>query len=207
MGLADDLLVARGHIKNYPDFTNYSGSGNAPSLWYGDDALDGTAVPWLNTSVGSIYEYKASETANPRLYIKRQNNGRTDDWSSLGPHCIEQRVTKAEFTDGGSTSGTFALTETIPIGAWVYQTILQNVTAFSGDTTAVIIVGDGSDTDRYNTGTPSVFTTANAIDLGVPSGTKIHTAAATVTLTITSTADFTNVSSSGALTIRIWYLL
>jgi len=113
-------------------------------------------------------------------------------------------VTRADFTDGGSTIGTYALKATIPAGAWVHQTILQNVTGFTGDTSATIQVGDGTDVDRYSTGTPSVFTTVAAADLGVPSGTKIHTAAATVTVTITSAADFTNVAA-GQFTIKIFF--
>jgi hypothetical protein len=49
-----------------------------------------------------------------------------------------------------------------------------------------------------------VFTTADSIAAGVPSGTRDHTAAATVTVTVTSAADFTNVAA-GALTITIFY--
>ncbi len=108
-------------------------------------------------------------------------------------------------TDGGSTVGTYTLTDTVPIGAWVHQTILTDVTGFTGDTSATIQVGDGTDVDRYSTGTPSVFTTAAAIDLGVPSGTKIHVAALAPVVTITSAADFTNVVA-GAFTLRLFFL-
>jgi hypothetical protein len=64
----------------------------------------------------------------------------------------------------------------------------------------------GGDTDRYMTGTPSVFTTAaQGVDLGVPSGTAWHTAAAVPTALITSAADFTNVVA-GALTLKLFYV-
>ena len=87
----------------------------------------------------------------------------------------------------------------------VRQTVLHTLTGFSGDTSAVMTVGDGSDVDRYNTGTPDVFTTnASGADMGVVSGTAWHDAAATVTVTITSGADFTSVSA-GTATIAIFY--
>lgn len=119
---------------------------------------------------------------------------------------ISQTVAYDAFTDGGSTSGTFDLTDTIPVGATVLACALTALTGFTGDTSAVLIVGDGTDTDRYMTGTPSVFTTAaNGLDLGVPSGARYHAAAKTVTLTVTSGSDFTSVSA-GSLTIEIYYM-
>lgn len=119
---------------------------------------------------------------------------------------IEEYVTKGMFTDGGSTAGTYQMKQAIPVGAYVLNTVVTQVTAFSGDTSAVITVGDGSDVDRYNTGTPSVFSTVAALAMGVPSGTKEHTAAIYPTLTVTSASDFTATASTGALAIRIVYL-
>lgn len=119
----------------------------------------------------------------------------------------QQTVTRAEFTDGGSTAGTKDLSITIPAGAVFLRTLVTDITGFIGDTSATLIVGvTGGDTDRYNTGTPSVFTTAPAgVDMGAPSGTAWHTASAVPTLLITSGADFTNVSA-GQLTVTLfWY--
>lgn len=180
-------------------------TGSIPPRWVGVDLPNGDATPWLEMPLGTEYLYKPDELTNPKRYVKRAVEDRDDDWS-LGLHCVQQRVSYADFTDGGSTSGTLALTEKIPAGAWVQQTILLDVTGFTGDTSATIQVGDGTDVDRYSTSTPSVFTTAVAIDVGVPSGTKVHTAEKTVTITITSGSDFTSVVA-GAFTIRIYYLL
>lgn len=117
----------------------------------------------------------------------------------------QETVTRAQFTDGGSTAGTYSLAHTIPAGARFAFALVHGITGFIGDTSAVIIIGDGTDTDRYNTGTPSVFTTAAAgVDMGAPSGTAWHTAAKTPILTVTSGADFTNVSA-GALTVTLYY--
>ena len=118
---------------------------------------------------------------------------------------ISQTVLKSAFTDGGATVGTKTLTTQIPAGAiFLYSEVVVNV-AFSGDTSAVLTIGDGSDVDRYNTGTPSLFTTG-AKEMGNPSGNRYHTAAATVTLTVTSTADFTNVNVLGSVTVNLYYI-
>lgn len=119
---------------------------------------------------------------------------------------VEQRVLLSDFTDGGAAVGTLVLDEGIPVGAYVLNTLLTDVTGFAGDTSCTLTVGDGTDADRYNTGTPSIFTTANMVDMGVPSGTKPHAAAKNVTLTATSGSDWGAVTA-GAFTIRIVYLV
>ena len=178
--------------------------GALPTIWAGTTVTDGTVIPWSTAGIGSEFTYLDLTNGVERKFRKMKNNAATNDWSTL-THCIVKTVAYSAFTDGGGTSGTFALGETIPVGAWVLQAVLVDVTGFTGNTSAVIIVGDGTTTNRYNTGTPSVFTTATAIDLGVPSGTKIHTAAATITITVTSATDFTLVTA-GSLTLRLYYL-
>lgn len=125
-----------------------------------------------------------------------------------GPKLVtyQETILFSQFTDGGGASGTLALSTTIPAGARYQATLISGLTGFTGDTSAVIIVGDGTDTDRYNTGTPNVFVTAAAgVDMGVPSGTAFHSAAKTPTVTITSAADFTAVVA-GAATLTLFYL-
>lgn len=111
------------------------------------------------------------------------------------------------FTDGGATVGTFDLTVSgVPIGATLLFAALTAVTGFAGDTSAVLTIGDGSDADRYNTGTPDVFSTAaNGVAVGAPSGVQYHAAAKTVTLTVTTAADFSSVSA-GSLTVEMYFL-
>lgn len=118
---------------------------------------------------------------------------------------IEEYVQRSQFTDGGSTAGTYQLKSAIPIGAQVIVSLVTQLTGFTGDTSATLIIGDGTDHDRYNTGTPSVFTTANQVAMGAISGTAVHTAAVFPTLTVTSASDFTSVTA-GALKVRIVYL-
>jgi hypothetical protein len=122
-----------------------------------------------------------------------------------GYGCLNQTFAYDDLVDGGGASGTLALDEGMPDGAVVQQTVLHSLTGFTGDTSAVITVGDGTDVDRYNTGTPSVFTTnASGVAMGAPSGTVWHDDAATVTVTITSNGDYSSVSA-GQATILICY--
>lgn len=117
----------------------------------------------------------------------------------------QQTITRSQFTDGGGTSGTIALSVSIPEGAIFLQSCIDAVTGFIGDTSAIITIGDGTDVDRYNTGTPSVFTTADHISAGVPSGTVYHSGAKTPIVTITSGSDF-GLVTAGELTITLfWY--
>lgn len=111
-----------------------------------------------------------------------------------------------DFTDGGGAAGTYDLSDQIPAGAYVIAVGLQAVVGFAGDVSAVATFGDGTDADRYNTGTPSVFATAaNGVSVGDPSGTRYHNAAATVTITVTSATDWGSVTA-GQLTGKIWYI-
>jgi hypothetical protein len=122
---------------------------------------------------------------------------------------LSETVPVASFTDGGSAVGTYQMVGSIPAGAIVLATKLGPVVGFAGDTSAAITIGDGSDVDRYHTGTPTVFTTqAVGVDCGVVSGLKLLTAANRPTITITSGSDFTSVVSNaaGVVTVSIYYV-
>lgn len=119
---------------------------------------------------------------------------------------IEQTVDYDDFTDGGSTVGTLVMTDSVPAGAILLGSKVTVAAGFAGDTSAALTIGDGSDVDRYNTGTPSVFATAaSGIQTGAPSGNKLLTSANAPTLTVTSGSDFTSVSA-GTMTVRIYYI-
>lgn len=112
----------------------------------------------------------------------------------------------SDFTDGGSTVGTLTTSITVPAGAILLGSKVLVPAGFAGDTSAALIIGDGSDTDRYMTGTPSVFATAaTGIQTGVPSGNKLLTTANSPVLTVTTNADFTSVSA-GELDVHIYYI-
>jgi hypothetical protein len=147
-----------------------------------------------------------TSTVSPGQFVLAQSDG-MGNWflSATGGQaagrlvCIQQVCPVTSFTDGGSTSGTLVLANTIPAGAVYAQTLFTSLVGFAGDVSATATLGDGSDVDRYNTGTPNFFATAAAgVDAGAPSGTKFHSAAiATVTLTVTTSSDFTLCKSNG----------
>lgn len=121
---------------------------------------------------------------------------------------VAQEVGFDEFTDGGSTAGTYLMRGTIPVNSYVLGTRIVPVVGFTGDTTATIIVGEaGGDTDRYSTGTPSVFTTAlDGIDAGVPSGVRSgYAGAVRPTITIVSGSDW-GLVVAGRVYVEIAYL-
>ena len=114
----------------------------------------------------------------------------------------ESGILYTDFTDNEDATGTYTCKITLPVGFFIERCWLTNVTGFAGDSTATITVGDGSDVDRLNTGTPSVFTAADAIDLGAPSGTQLVATAFKPVIIITEDSDWGDVAA-GALTIKI----
>jgi len=115
----------------------------------------------------------------------------------------ETGILFSDFTDGGGAAGTYVCGFELPVGFVADYSEVRAVTGFAGNTSATITVGDGSDVDRYNTGTPSVFTTIAALALGVASGIRALATANKPTITVTGNSDFTAVNA-GALSIRIY---
>ena len=119
---------------------------------------------------------------------------------------LEETFEHTDFTDGGAAVGTAQFASSLPKGAVVLGSKVRVGEGFAGDTSAAMTIGDGSDADRYNTGTIDVFSTAaDGVQSGVPSGNKLLTAANRPTLTITTNADFTSVSA-GEVTVAIYYI-
>jgi hypothetical protein len=121
---------------------------------------------------------------------------------------LSETHTAATFTDGGSAVGTKTMTGTIPAGAVVLGTKVLVPAGFAGDVSAALTIGDGTDVDRYNTGTIDIFTTAaTGVASGVPSGQKLQVAAVSPVLTVTSNADITPViAEAGSVTVNIYYI-
>lgn len=161
------------------------GTDVVPVVPTGDVTINGSGV----TTIGAAKVTNAM-LAKPRL------------------RCVTETLTAASLTDGGAAVGTKTLTAAIPAGARFLFATCSALTGFAGDTSAVITLGDGTDGDRYNTGTPDIFTTAAAgVDLGEPSGTAFHATAKTVVATVTSAADITPVlAGGGSVDLQLWFL-
>jgi hypothetical protein len=120
----------------------------------------------------------------------------------------------ADFT-AIATSETIEVGGTIPKGAFVLRTLIDNVIKFEGGTVsaATLTIGDSdeaggtTDPDRYNTGTPDVFATADVLDAGAVSGTALHaTSSEAVTATLTLTGDNCVNLTAGSARVTIFYL-
>lgn len=183
--------------------------GPLPACWFGVDAVDGDAEPWIRAPVGSTYYHKDTTNNLMHAWEKRKADGRDDDWGNLGGvHVVSERVERSQFTDDATTVGKYNMVETIPAGAVVLRTLLKGVVGFIGDTSATIQVGEstGNDVDRFTTGTPSVFTTAANVDAGAVSGAAYVGTAFRPWIHVTANSDFTLVTA-GAVTVEIHYLL
>ena len=182
--------------------------GKHPTLWAGFGAVDGDAANWLQQRVGSLYaQIDRTNNLLNGWWVKQKAfaTGLDDDWGPVnGVLVLSETVAYNQFTDGGGASGTYTMKQAIPAGAVALRTRISNIVGFTGNVSATIIVGDGSDTDRYMTGTPSVFTTAaQGVDAGVVSGTAWHTAAINPVITVTASSDFTLVTA-GRVTVKIF---
>lgn len=177
-------------------------TGGAPGLWMDTATVDGDRPPWRRAPVGSIY-FKRVGSNQQEEYRKVKDDGRNDDWV-LVQGIISQRIDYSDFTDGASTTGTLELDASIPVGAYALRSFVVNNTEATGVSTLTIQVGDGTDVDRYSTGTPSVATAADIISLGAVSGTAVHTAAKTPVVTLTEDDDFTDITAWAA-TVVIQY--
>ena len=175
--------------------------GAGPGLFYGTDAPNGDAAPWSLAPVGTRYVRKlcAGSFIEFQMCSNKQLDG---DWRPISG-AIVQTVSYDEFTDDESTGGTLVLDDGIPVGATVKRSFVQALTGFTGNSSCTLTVGDGTDPDRYNTGTPSIYTTAaGETDLGAVSGTAYHDAAKSVTLTATAGTDWGAVTA-GTMTVVI----
>ena len=195
------------------------GSAQPWLLWGAASGAAYTTAPgtdsfWTDKPVGSTFYYvRASGTgySTVETWTKSGNSNLASDWSARG--ILTARISVADFTDGGGTSGTLALTNTLPAGYFVLGSTVRDVIGFAGDVSATLTIGDGSDVDRYNTSTFNVFATAtipaSVTTQNAPSGNRGSTAGDTVTITITSSTDFTLVktNAAGRATISIHYLL
>lgn len=218
MSVADNKGYTNLYHSGYPGFYPYQ------TMPVADAAMivppPESNILYVATSVDRSFAWNMPQQTDPT--IVGQSADETDQtqrfvmtWNRLalggnggGLGCINQTVSYSDFTDDGGASGHLDLDEQIPIGADVQKTILHSLTGFTGDTTAVLTIGDdgGVDVDRYHSaGTLNVVASAAAgVDCGAPSGTTWHVAAITVRLVLTGAADFGNFSA-GEATVSICY--
>lgn len=118
----------------------------------------------------------------------------------------QTRLVKADFTDV-TTTGTVD-TAALPAGSTVLSWLFVCDGAFSGDTSATTQLGVAGDLDRFSAQTTgSIFATGTVGS--APLAADVHDtpgAAITPRFTVTTTADFTNVSAGASGDLYILYI-
>lgn len=129
----------------------------------------------------------------------------------MGIRKVAQWVTYDQFTDGGGDAGTLNLSKQIPAGSFVIGSKVRVTEGFTGDTTAVMDVGNASDEDRYSLTTHNVIAAASNLlenaDVGASGAAGLDpvTSDTTVKLTITGDSDFSLITA-GKLYVEVFYL-
>lgn len=120
---------------------------------------------------------------------------------------IEEDFVLGDFTDGGGATGHVDTADAVPAGGLVLGWKFVTGTAFIGDTSATVQVGDASDADRFSALTNGSVFTAGTVGSHGPGGSAnmFCAAATTPRVTVTSAADFTSVSA-GAGTLKLAYI-
>jgi hypothetical protein len=194
------------HIPFTPGVYHSGVAGQAPSVFAGVNAVDGDDYSFSKLWPGTLYWLIDKTNRLVQVFVKREMQALDQAWGNLGGvGVIQETVLYSAFTDGGGASGTYTMKQTIPVGAVVLRSQIEGVTGFTGNVSATLTIGDGTDADRYNTGTPSIFTTDTSVDAGAVSGTAWHDAAKTPVLTVAASTDFTLITA-GRVTVKIFYL-
>jgi len=122
----------------------------------------------------------------------------------MGISKVSQWVKYSDFTDGGSTSGTLDLTQTLPVGAFVLGTKVKVTTGFSGDTTATLAVGNTSDTNKYTDNTTVNVLAAATVGESAEDPLEFIASATTVRLTVTGAVAFSSIGA-GKMLVEVFY--
>ena len=119
---------------------------------------------------------------------------------------IPETVAYGSFTDNGDTTGYIDLSTDIPAGGIPLGCKFDVTTGFTGDTSATVQCGVDGDLDRFTEATDqSVFATAVVAAIPPSDACDGVGAVSTPRVTVTSGADFSNVSA-GAMTVYIYYI-
>ena len=115
-----------------------------------------------------------------------------------------------DFTDGGSTAGTYELPTLVPANCVVVGWSVEVLTGFTGDSSAALLVGISGNTDMYNAAATSVSvfaagTVGAYCDYDGSGDLGFSATARTVLLTVTSGSDFGAVDA-GKMVIHVAYL-
>ena len=131
----------------------------------------------------------------------------------MGIRKVAQLVDYADFTDSAGVTGTLVLDKKIPAGSLVIGSKVTVKTGFTGDSSAVMDIGDGSDADLFSYTTHSVYTAARNLMEGCDSAAAGNTgtgivpisADTSITLTVTGGSAFALITA-GLMLVELFYL-
>ena len=102
--------------------------GRNPKIIWENAAPTGSISPWKEAPIGTIYIQRDDTNNVGRHFVKLEDTDSNYDWGSLGGlGVIQETFSYSDFTDGGATTGTLALSLTIPIGALVVKYLKKNL--------------------------------------------------------------------------------
>lgn len=125
--------------------------------------------------------------------------------TELKTHVFAQTIAIGDFTDNANTTGYVDLDVPVPAGATVKGWQADVKTAFTGDSSAVIQVGDSANLDRFTSKTDNSIFTAGVVGAVAPSvtGDPAYCASdTTVRVTVTGGVDFGSIAA-GELDLKI----
>ena len=135
---------------------------------------------------------------------------RAEAMAAVGLGCIEQTITYAQFTDNTDATGYKDLADPLPPGALVIGWRVRVATGFTGGgTSAIVELGVSGNLAVFSADTgQSVYTSGTIRGSAsiVASSADYMNAGQTVRVTVSDSADFTNISA-GVMTVTVWYLI
>jgi hypothetical protein len=193
-------IGAKGHVYAQDDGWYWDSTNSKPVLIIGNSVYAASGELLASDGVDVTHVAPSGDVTMSAAGVMAIGDAKVTNAMTAKPRLriVREQLLASALTDGGAAVGTKTMSTAIAAGAYVLKTLVDTIVGFTGDTTAVLTLGDGTTANRYMTGSPSLFTTAaQGVDMGVVSGTAWHTAAKTLTATVTSTADITPVLASG----------
>ncbi len=128
----------------------------------------------------------------------------------MGIRSITETVLYSQFTDGGSTAGTYNMKKQVPAGSFVIGSKVNVLTGFTGDTSCTLGVGVSGTAGAFSAGsTHNIYTAANNLVKAAISTADLcllaEASAVTILLTATGAADFSSITA-GKIQVSVYYL-
>lgn len=124
----------------------------------------------------------------------------------IGLRSISRTLNASDFTDGGTTTGTYTWTSALPAGCFYIGCMADVTSALDDDTSAALVVGKTSGEDEFSDGTSVSLASVAKVGEEAEAPLEYLASATTVYLQITTATDFTLVyAGDGKFTLYLFY--